>query len=122
MTLARRGVASGLACLLVASACGKAPAMRGQIAGLEKIVEQAERNGARRCAPRELAIARSQLEFAAIELDQGFASKAQAHLAKAEPNARAAEQLSPPESCTTQADGDGDGYADPFDQCPTKPE
>src|SRR6478735_6288660 len=79
--------------------CAQSSELRGQIAGLEKIVAQAERNGAMRCAPRELAIARSQLKFAAIELDQGFASKAQAHLAKAEPNARAAELLSPPESC-----------------------
>jgi len=102
--------------------CAQSAELRGQIAGLEKIVAQAERNGAMRCAPRELAIARSQLEFASIELDQGFASKAQAHLAKAEPNARAAELLSPPEHCTAQGDRDGDGYVDPLDQCPTKPE
>jgi len=104
--------------------CSQSSRLRGQIAGLETIVEQAERNGALRCAPRELAIARSQLKFAAIELDQGFASKARAHLAKAEPNARAASLLSPPESCVARApgDSDGDGYADPVDQCPTKPE
>ena len=102
--------------------CTQSSRLRGQIAGLEKILEQAEHNGALRCAPRELAIARSQLKFAAIELDQGFASKAEAHLAKAEPNARAAEQLSPPASCTPAGDADGDGYADPLDQCPTKPE
>src|SRR6478752_5517485 len=102
--------------------CAQSSELRGQIAGLEKIVAQAERNGALRCAPRELAVARSQLKFAAIELDQGFASKAEAHLAKAEPNARAAELLSPPESCTPQPDRDGDGYTDPFDKCPTQPE
>jgi outer membrane protein OmpA-like peptidoglycan-associated protein len=102
--------------------CAQSSELRGQIAGLEKIADQAERNGAMRCAPRELAIARSQLKFAAIELDQGFASKAQAHLAKAEPNARAADLLSPRERCTTQGDRDGDGYADPVDQCPTQPE
>jgi len=104
--------------------CAQSAELRGQIAGLEKILEQAERNGALQCAPRELAIARSQLKFATIELDQGFASKARAHLANAEPNARAAEQLSPPETCTAHAPGDrdGDGYADPVDQCPAKPE
>ncbi len=79
--------------------CSQASKLRGQIVGLDKIVEQAERNGAIRCAPRELAIARSQLKFASIELDQGFVSKAQAHLAKAESNARAADFLSPPEYC-----------------------
>src|SRR6478736_5043899 len=103
--------------------CAQSSEMRGRIAGLEKIVDQAERNGAMRCAPRELAIARSQLEFANIEFDQGFVSKAQAHLAKAEPNARAAELLSPPERCGVHPpDADGDGYADASDKCPAKAE
>jgi len=109
--------------------CTQAPRLRGQIAGLDKIVEQAERNGAIRCAPRELAIARSQLEFATIELDQGFVSKAQAHVAKAEPNAHAADFLSPPQYCAVRGfveaapgDRDGDGYADPVDKCPDQPE
>src|SRR6478609_12088872 len=96
---ARRRVALLLGLPLALSHCAESAELRGQIAGLEKIVEQAERNGAMRCAPRELAIARSQLEFATIELDQGFASKAEAHLAKAEPNARSAELQSPPEQC-----------------------
>jgi len=119
-----------LGCLpLALSQCAQSSQLRGQIAGLEKIIEQAERNGAIRCAPRELAIARSQLEFAAIELDQGFASKAKAHLAKAEPNARAADLLSPPQYCSTRSfiepapgDRDADGYADPVDRCPNKAE
>jgi OOP family OmpA-OmpF porin len=79
--------------------CAQAPKLRGKIAGLEKVVEQAERNGAIRCAPRELATARSQLKFATLELDQGFISKAEAHLWKAEPNAHAAYFLSPPQYC-----------------------
>ncbi|HEX2670628.1 MAG TPA: thrombospondin type 3 repeat-containing protein [Polyangiaceae bacterium] len=111
-----------LATPLALTQCTQSAEMRGRIEGLEKIVDQAERNGAMRCAPRELAIARSQLEFASIELDQGFVSKAQAHLAKAEPNAHAAEMLSPAQKCAHLPDEDGDGYADPFDKCPTKPE
>jgi OmpA-OmpF porin, OOP family len=113
-----------LAAPLALANCTQSSQLRGQLAGLETLVEQAARNGALRCAPRELAIARSQLKFAAIELDQGFASKAQAHLAKAEPNARAADLLSPATSCKvgSDGDGDGDGYADPVDQCPAKPE
>ena len=114
--------------LLLAS-CTQAPRLRGQIAGLDKIVEQAERNGAIRCAPRELAIARSQLQFASIELDQGFVSKAQAHIWKAEPNAHAADFLSPPQYCAVRGfveaapgDRDGDGYLDPVDKCPDQPE
>lgn len=109
------------------SACTQAPRMRGQIAGLEKLVEQAERNGAVRCAPRELATARSQLKFATLELDQGFLSKAGAHLGRAEPNAHAALDLSPPQYCAERAfieggDRDGDGYPDATDQCPREPE
>jgi OOP family OmpA-OmpF porin len=109
--------------------CTQAPQMRGQIAGLDKIVEQAERNGAIRCAPRELAIARSQLEFASLELDQGFVSKAEAHLWKAESNAHAADFLSPPQYCAVRGfiepapgDRDGDGFLDPVDKCPDQPE
>ena len=113
--------------MLVLTNCSQAPRLRGQIAGLDKIVEQAERNGAIRCAPRELAIARSQLQFASIELDQGFVSKAQAHIWKAEPNAHAADFLSPPQYCAVRGfveagDRDGDGYPDLADKCPDKPE
>lgn len=118
-----------LAAPLVLGSCAQAPRLRGQIAGLDKIVEQAERNGAIRCAPRELAIARSQLQFASLELDQGFISKAQAHIWKAEPNAHAADFLSPPQYCAVRGfveaapgDRDGDGILDPVDKCPDQPE
>ena len=51
--------------LVVATAmggCSQVPTMRGEIEGLAKIAEQAERNGALRCAPRELAMAKSHLQ------------------------------------------------------------
>ncbi|HET9953067.1 MAG TPA: OmpA family protein [Polyangiaceae bacterium] len=108
--------------------CAEAPRLRGRVAGLEKVVEQAERNGAVRCAPIELALARSQLKFASLELDQGFPLRAQAHLVRAEPQARAALALSPPEYCATRAyvqiagDRDGDGFPDDRDRCPEQPE
>src|SRR5262245_3194584 len=114
---------------LFAVACSAAPKLRGQIAGLEQIVEQAERNGAMRCAPRELAVARSNLKFATLELDQGFVSKAQSHLSKAESNAHAALDMSPPQYCAERGfveppppppgdpDTDGDGLTDSIDQC-----
>src|SRR5690606_20309787 len=119
------------ACLLLVStlpSCGRAPQMRGKLAGLQQITEQAERNGAVRCAPRELALAKSHLTFAETELQQGFMSKAEGHLAIAEPNANAALSLSPPEHCTSRdfveqaGDRDGDGYLDPEDECPDAPE
>jgi len=125
-----------LACIvLLGSACAEGPAMRGKIRGLTTTVDDAEKNGAMKCSPRELAIARSQLEFAAIDLDQGQVSHAQAHLAKAEPNAQAAFQNSPPDRCTSRefvevaqpekpkdGDTDGDGIPDSRDQCILEPE
>jgi OmpA-OmpF porin, OOP family len=107
-------------------ACGRAPQMRGQIEGLGNLASQAERNGAIRCAPRELALAKAHLRFAGVELDQGFVSRAGQHLAVAEPNAHAAYDLSPPETCAERGlvvavpedpDTDGDGIADSRDMC-----
>jgi len=60
---------------------------------------QAEAAGALRCAPRELATARSQLEFARLEREQGDASRAFAHLDVADDNVRAARLLSEPRRC-----------------------
>jgi OmpA-OmpF porin, OOP family len=118
-----------VALLLLCASCSQGPRLRGRIAGLEQIVAQAERNGAVRCAPRELATARSQLRFASLELDQGYFSKAERHFFRAEPNAHAALSLSPPQYCAERAfvearagDRDGDGYPDPSDKCPNDPE
>jgi outer membrane protein OmpA-like peptidoglycan-associated protein len=111
--------------------CSEGAVLRGRIQGLETTVLDAEKNGAMRCAPRELAIAKSQLEFATIDLDQGQLSNAQAHLAKAEPNARAAIAMSPPDRCSSRefveiaskpGDHDADGIPDTADKCPNQPE
>jgi outer membrane protein OmpA-like peptidoglycan-associated protein len=109
--------------------CVSAPKLRGQMAALTELAAQAERNGAIRCAPRELALARSHLAFAETELEQGFATRAEHHLWVAEPNAHAALFLSPPQYCTDRqiidpkpGDRDGDGYPDPQDKCPDDPE
>ena len=102
--------------------------MRGRISGLRDVVAEADRNGARTCAPRELAMAVTHLEFADAELTQGQPGRAEEHLRIAEPNAQAAFHLSPPERClvTEEApppppqpgDRDGDGILDNVDQCP----
>jgi OOP family OmpA-OmpF porin len=116
-------------------ACAEAPVLRGRIAGLQDDVVKAEKNGARRCAPRELAMAQSHLQFAAVELDQGQVSHATAHLAIAEENAHAALAESPPGRCLDHAppppeapvveedkDTDGDHILDAKDQCILEPE
>ncbi len=115
--------------LALVTSCVSAPRLRGKLAALGEIADQAERNGAVRCAPRELALAKSHLDFAETELEQGFSSKAEHHIWIAEPNAQAALALSPPQYCTDRqiieskpGDRDGDGHLDPADKCPDDPE
>lgn len=119
-------------------ACQKVPIMRGEIEGLEKLMAQAERNGAKRCAPRELALAEAHTMFAGIELDQADLFRAEDHMIIARANAQAAYDLSPPSKCSERrfvmdpvpdpppkpepGDKDGDGYPDDQDDCPEKPE
>jgi OmpA-OmpF porin, OOP family len=106
---------------LVLSSCSTGPVLRGRIDGLNGVVLKAEQNGAMRCAPRELALAKSHLRFATTDLDQGSAVDAERHVAIAEPNAQAAFTLSPAEKCATEkqeGDRDGDGILDASDQCP----
>jgi outer membrane protein OmpA-like peptidoglycan-associated protein len=129
----RASVALTLSLSVFTGSCSQVSAMRGDIEGLSKVAEQAERNGAIRCAPRELALAKSHLRFASVEIDQGFYLRAKEHIEIAEPNAHAAYDLSPPQKCAERGfieeaappkpgDRDGDGYLDPEDKCPDEPE
>lgn len=102
--------------------CTNATQLRGQVDGLSRVAQEAKKNGAERCAPRELALAESHLKFALLELDQGFPSAAANHLLIAEPNTQAALQLSPPDRCILVEDRDGDGIIDSLDKCPDNPE
>lgn len=117
------------------SGCPQSTALRGRISATEDLLRQAEQNGAYRCAPRELALGRAHLRFAAIELDEGNFNRASEHFEIAEPNAQAALRLSPPERCAPRGvvverpaappppgDRDNDGLLDPDDRCPDDPE
>ena len=128
------------------SGCANVSVKRGEIDGLRKLIEQADRNGAKRCAPRELALATAHTNFAEIEVDQADIFRAEDHLIVARANAQAAYDLSPPSKCSERrfvidpvppppppkpappppppkpGDKDGDGYTDNVDQCPDKPE
>jgi outer membrane protein OmpA-like peptidoglycan-associated protein len=121
--------------LLGLTACAKVPVMRGEIEGLQKLIAQADRNGAKRCAPRELALAMSHTTFAETELDQANMFRAEDHLIVARSNAQAAYDLSPATKCSERrfvmdepkpepkpGDTDGDGYIDTEDDCIDKPE
>ncbi|KYF65607.1 hypothetical protein BE15_34275 [Sorangium cellulosum] len=126
----RAGVVAVVAFAGSALSCAQVPVMRGDIEALSTIAKQAERNGALRCAPRELAMAKSHLSFATVELDQGFFARAKEHLDIAKANTHAAYDLSPPQKCAERGfieeapppkpgDCDGDGLLDPQDKkCP----
>ncbi len=115
--------------------CTGATALRGRIQAAEGTLQQAEQNGAYRCAPRELALGRAHAHFATIEIDEGNLWRAEDEFAIASSNAEAALRLSPPERCAPRGvvverpteppppgDRDADGYLDPQDQCPDQPE
>jgi OmpA-OmpF porin, OOP family len=105
--------------LLCSVGCDKAPELRGRIASLHELTAEAERNGAMKCAPRELALARAHTEFADLELRKGVLHRAEAQIKRAELNAAAAELQSPPEHCGAgSADRDGDGHPNHADKCP----
>jgi hypothetical protein len=98
----RRRGAAAVACavlLLGASGCWRSARLAREVDEIGRMLRDAEANGALHCAPRELAVARSQLEFAELEREQGFSSKAEQHLAIADQHARAAQLLSPPDRC-----------------------
>lgn len=128
-----RGARLGLLLLVSSLAgCGAESEIRGKIDGYKKIAKQAKDNGAVTCAPRELAMAESHLNFAEIELEQGFVLRSRQHLDLGTVNAQAAYDLSPAAYCAERGlvvqavpkpgDRDGDGYLDPEDKCPDDPE
>lgn len=124
--------ASMFVCTIAGQGCSQSAALQGRIDGLSSLVDRAEKNGAMRCAPRELALAKANLRFATVSLDQGEMSEAQSLADIAEPNARAALANSPVERCAERkfvevntpkpGDKDGDGLPDNVDKCPDKPE
>ena len=85
------------------SACEATSQVRARVSSMLSTLDQAERNGARRCAPRELAIGRAEAHFASMELDEGDLGRATQHADQAQPNANAALRLSPPDRCLPRA-------------------
>jgi len=118
-----RPLSLALTCLM---GCAAVSGLEGRLDATRTLLTQAERSGARACAPRELAVGRAHVEFAERELDEGHLRRAEEHFTEADLNARAAQRMSPSDRCLPQApavgDRDGDGYLDPDDQCPDVPE
>ena len=104
--------------------------IRGQADGVGDIINNARKNGAYWCAPKELALAEAHLDRTRSELDLGNLIPAREHMKLSDKNARIAFKNSPPEKCTPKVvlpapkrvDTDGDGCFDDVDKCPTEPE
>jgi OOP family OmpA-OmpF porin len=106
---------------LVAGCAGSA--VRAKVATARGQVRQAWRQGAYKCAPRELAMAESHTEFAETELDEGDYYRARQELEIASRHAEEALRRSPAGRCGDQApatgtDKDKDGIFDAVDDCP----
>ena len=117
----------GLLVALTAAGCAGAQ-MKSDMRQVRTIAKEARDNGAYKCAPRELALADTNVEFVERELNQGDYFRARDHLRVADQNAREAYRLSPRDRCipppapTKPGDADGDGIPDNVDKCPNEPE
>jgi outer membrane protein OmpA-like peptidoglycan-associated protein len=94
---------------------------------------RADKQNAKRCAPREYALAEANLDFADGELDEGDSVRAHDHIQIAEDNVKKALVLSKdcgpkqvvirdkPKVTVQVLDRDGDGVPDAEDLCPDVP-
>jgi outer membrane protein OmpA-like peptidoglycan-associated protein len=125
--------------LMPVLSCTTGARLRGQA---EEIKSQNEEihDRAYRCAPKEIAVAESEVEFGLYELSQGDFVRAKQHIYRAEQYSKLADQASNKDACKpedvsmevdkTEAveveegprDQDGDGLIDENDECPLDPE
>lgn len=124
-----------IACGVVLAGCHSGPQIRASGDIIKTDIERARRSNALRCAPRELASAEANLDFAMGELDEGNSQRAYEHIVEAEAMAKKAVALSrdcaprqvvvkeqPPVILKIEeTDKDGDGVLDKDDQCPSLP-
>jgi len=124
--------------LLLAAACATSGKILTKQEVLSKEIDKARKSGAERCAPRELAMAVANNDFASTDIRLGHATDAETHLKVAEESVRKALDLSKecgPKLVTVAAkepavviekievkDTDGDGIPDDIDRCPLDPE
>ncbi|MBX5484673.1 MAG: OmpA family protein [Myxococcaceae bacterium] len=128
--------------ILVAAAalsCVSGSKIRADAEVIRADVERARRNGAYRCAPKELATAEANLDFAEGELSEGSSFRAGEHIREARTWAQKALALS--KDCAPkqvlvkekpvekpvivevqELDRDNDGIKDNEDSCPDEPE
>jgi len=120
---------------LAAASCVTSGKLREGAASLRTEVEKAKKSGAAKCAPKELALAETNVDFAEAELASGDPRRAKQHLDVAETNVTKALEMSktcaptqvtiakkePAKVVIEKTDRDGDGVPDIEDQCPDEP-
>ena len=121
------------------AACVSGEKVRADAKVLQTQIDRARLSGAYQCAPRELATAEAQLDFAQGELKEGSSNRAAEHARISDNAVRRALALSKKCSLKTvtvktdlndpplivkieDGDRDGDGIPDSRDACPDQPE
>jgi len=118
-----RGATLAAACLLVLVVGGCAGLqLKSNVREVRAIAKEARDRGAYKCAPHELALAETHVEFAMHELDQGDYFRARDDVRIADRNAREAYNLALRCAPKTPGDRDHDGILDNVDKCPDDPE
>ena len=114
--------------------CVTGARLQGQGNIVRDDIAAARKQNAMTCAPKELAVAESNLHFADVELDQGDSFRAEEHMQLAQGAAKQAVALSKdcatvqvvirekaPPPVVALKDTDGDGVPDIDDLCPDVP-
>ena len=118
---------------LVLAGCVTGQQVHANAEVIKADIERARRSGAMRCAPRELATAEANLDFAYGELAEGSSNRANEHVREADGAIKKAIALSRdcgPKQVLVRdqlvvkidaTDKDGDGVLDKDDRCPSLP-
>jgi outer membrane protein OmpA-like peptidoglycan-associated protein len=127
-----REAAGAIALCAVLSGCAAGSVLRERAKVIGQDLSEARQKNAAQCAPRELAVAESNLRFASLELDQGDSSRASEHLALAASSTEST--LAQTKDCAKRQvrvlepvltvglkDTDRDGVPDIDDLCPDVP-
>ena len=100
------------------NSCVTGARLRTELDAEKQRIENDEKRGAKLCVSYDLAMAKSHLVFAELELDDGNYVEASEHLALL--RAHAANTTKNADICIPK-DTDGDGVLDKYDRCPKVP-